>query len=82
MLCLREEVWESALVEFCLSDHTTLKEVFAGSIEGSVEEGEECNSIFAQDLLIEVSDRAGDIHAMEDRLCGSHVEYVSLALLM
>lgn len=67
-----EEVWQRALVELCLSDHTSLEEVLAGAIEGSVKEGEECKSIFAEDLAVEVVDCASDVNALENRIGGSH----------
>ena len=76
MLGFGEEVWQLALVELRLSDHTTLKEVLAGPIEGSVKESEERKSILCEDLLVEVCDLARDVHALEDRFGGGHINFV------
>ena len=74
MLCLREKIGKRAFVELCLTDNTTSEEFFSRGIEGSMEESEERNSFFAQNLLVEIGDGAGDINALEDRFRGSHLE--------
>jgi len=66
VLCLREEIWERAFVELCLSDDAALEELLSGAVEGSVEEGEESESLLGENLAIEVVDLACDVHAMKN----------------
>ena len=72
MPCFGKEIRELALVKLCLSDDTALEELLAFAVEGSVKEGKECNSIFAQNLLVEIGDRSCYVDALDDCLGGSH----------
>jgi len=71
---LGQEIREHSLVELGLSDGSTLEELLAGRVEGAVQEGEEGNGIFAQDLLVEIGDGSRDVDALEDGVDGSHFE--------
>jgi predicted DNA-binding protein len=69
-----EEVWEYTLIELCLSDYSALKKLLPGAIERPVEEGEECNSFFAKDLLVEIRDGSRDVHSLEDGINLCHFD--------
>jgi hypothetical protein len=75
MLRLWQEVWQGAFIELCLSDDTALEEILPRRVEGSVEKGEECHCISAQNLLIRLSNRSRDVHALDDCFDGSHSGY-------
>jgi hypothetical protein len=66
VLGLWKKVRKLASVELCLSDHAALEEILTGAIEGPVEEREECNGIFTQDLLVEIRDRPRDVHTLKN----------------
>lgn len=66
VLGLWEEVEQIALVEFCLSDHTTLEESFPALVECAVEESKEDGSIFAQDVSVLVIELAEDVNLAEN----------------
>jgi hypothetical protein len=51
-----------------------LKKLLPGAIEGSVEKGEECNSISAEDLLVEIRNGSRDVHSLQDGINLCHFE--------
>lgn len=73
MLGLWKEIWENALVELGLSDNTALEELLSSCVEGSVEESDESNGIFGEDLLVGVVDDARDGDPLDDGVDASHV---------
>ena len=73
-----EKVRKLALVELCLSGHAALEKLLPRAIEGPVEEGKERKSIFGENLLVEISDRSSNIHALQNRIGGSHHEIFCL----
>lgn len=68
VLGLWEEVWEVALVELRLADHTSLEQLLSSGVESSVQHGEEDDSVLVQDLLLLVIDVSEDVDILEDGL--------------
>ena len=66
VLGLWEEIWENALVELGLSDHTALEELLSSCVERSVEESKERNGVLGEDLLVGVVDDTRDVNTLDD----------------
>ena len=64
MLCFWEEVWQLALVELLLTNHSSLEQCFSCAIEGSVEESNESSRFWCEDLLLRLVDLAENLDAL------------------
>ncbi len=76
MLRLWEKVWQNTLVQLCLPDHSALKKLFSGVVEGSLQEGKECKGIFGENLSVKVVDCPSNIDSLENGVGGSHFVYI------
>lgn len=74
VLGLGEEVGEDTAVDLGLAELTALEEVLASLVEGTVEEGDEGESLGSQDLPLVLLNGAADGDALEKSLDGSHCE--------
>jgi hypothetical protein len=72
VLGLREEVGKSAAVNLGLASLAALQQALAGVVEGAVEQGEEGQGLWGQDLAVGIVNLAEDGNALEDGLGGSH----------
>lgn len=75
MLGLGKEVGQNAAVQLILANLAALKKLLAGRVERSVQERQECECLWCEDLLLVIVDLAEDVDALEDGgRVGSHVD--------
>ena len=79
VLGLGQEIGQLAAVKLGLAQDAALEQVFAGGIEGAMQEGKEGNGIAGEDLAVGLGDRPGDGDALDDGVGGGHAVKAFLA---